>query len=212
MKASEIVPMMKGFIVDLRRYRKELPGHDAWIKKYARLKNLRINPHWMFYTNLKIWLAESQQTFGKRYCPCFEPGADAEMNRKLLCPCAYAAEEIEKSGTCHCVLFGRADLSNEGFKQAEARLMAEYRGAPLKMAGSVLDTRGMTPDVLRDLPIPDSLHQVKRALGKFKGAVLNVLVVNRKEAENLEAFARQKRMRSQVREQDGSFVVSLARQ
>jgi ferredoxin-thioredoxin reductase catalytic subunit len=120
MKAGEMLTMMKGFFSDYARYRREVKKHDAWVKKYARQKGYRYNPHWMFYTNLKIWLAESQQTFGKRYCPCFEPGEDAQVNKKLLCPCAFAEAEIKERGVCHCVLFGRGDLTDEGFKEAEA--------------------------------------------------------------------------------------------
>jgi ferredoxin-thioredoxin reductase catalytic subunit len=210
MKASEIVPMMKSFASDLWRYRKETKKHDAWIRKYARLKGLSVNPHWMFYTNLKIWIAESEKTFGKRYCPCFEPGTDAEVNRKLICPCAYAAEEIEKTGTCHCVLFGKGELGEAGFKKAEARLMQEYRGTPLKLSGDVLDTRGAVMDPFRQLPIPDSLHQVKRALGKLKGKALKVLVAQATEAENLKHFADQRGLAFESKIDSGGLVVSLA--
>lgn len=209
MKTGEMISMMKEFYLDYKRYRQEIKKHDAWIKKYARQKGYRINPHWMFYTNLKIWLAESEKTFGKRYCPCFEPGGDAEINRRLLCPCGFAEEEIQKHGTCHCVLFGKGDLTESQFKEAEARLMKEYRSVPLKLTNNLLDTRAMPKDLLRGLPIPDSLHQVKRSLGMLKGQKLNVLVETPAEAENLRSFASLKGIGFQCQEEGEVFRIIL---
>ena len=163
----------------------------------------------MFYTNLRIWLAESQQTFGRRYCPCFEPGEDAEVNRKLLCPCAYAAAEIAERGVCHCVLFGKGDLTDEEFKDAEARLMLEYRGTPLNLKDGVLDARGQVIDPLRGLPIPDSLHQVKRTLGGYKSGELDVIVSTQTEADNLRRFAKLRGTLSETRSEDGAYRINL---
>ena len=209
MKPSEMFSMMKGFLSDYLTYRGELRQHDAWIKKYAGHKNYRVNPHWMFYTNLKIWIAESAKTFGQRFCPCFEPGGNAALNKRLLCPCDFAAAEIDERGVCHCVLFGRENLTDADFKIAEARLMQEYRGVPLKFDGEVLDTRGMPRDPLRGLPIPDSLHQVKRALGSLHTEKLVITVDTLKEAENLESYARLKGFGYKVQENDGVFRVTL---
>lgn len=209
MKANEMILMMKDFIFDYMHYRREIRKHDTWIKKYARQKGYRINPHWMVYTNLKMWLAESEKIFGKRFCPCFEPGEDITVNKQLLCPCSFAEEEIQKHGTCHCVLFGEKNLTDSQFKEAEARLMQEYRGVPLKLTNGLLDTRGMPKDLLRGLPVPDSLHQVKRGLGKLKAKELIVLVETRAEAENLLSFARAKEMGSQYQEDGGVFRIIL---
>lgn len=209
MKTGEMISMMRGFVADYRRYRKEIKKHDAWVRKYARQERYRINPHWMFYTNLKIWIAESEKIFGKRYCPCFEPGEDIETNKRLVCPCKYAEQEIRENGTCHCVLFGKGTLTAPQFKEAEARLMREYRGVPLRMSGSILDTRGMHRDALRNLPIPDSLHQVKRGLGMLKGKQLNVIVETRTEAGNLKSFAQIKGIKYQCQKEENTFHVVL---
>jgi len=208
-KAGEMLLMMKDFFFDYMHYRKEIRKHGAWIKKYAWQKGYQINPHWMFYTNLKIWIVESERTFGKRYCPCFEPGADPDITRRLLCPCSFATEEIAKHGTCHCVLFGRKDLTDNQFKEAEARLMEEYRGRPLKLTRGLLDTRGMPKDSLRGLPVPDSLHQVKRSLAMLKGQQLTVLVETRTEADNLRSFAALKGIGFQCEEERDVFRVIL---
>ena len=103
-----MIPMMKNFIADWRKYHKTLGKQDAWIRKYAEQNGYSVNPRWMVYTNLKLWLSDSEEMYGRRYCPCFEPTGDKEADRKLICPCTYLAEEVAQRGWCHCTLFGRA--------------------------------------------------------------------------------------------------------
>jgi ferredoxin-thioredoxin reductase catalytic subunit len=180
---------MINFFKDFFRYRKKLKKHDEWIRKFAERKGYSVNPHWMFYTNLKIWLVESEEFFGKRYCPCFEPSGDPELDRKLICPCAFLEQEINERGTCHCTLFGRKDLDSKGYKEAEARLLEEYQGL-LNIKDGVLDTRSAPIDPLRGLPIPDPLHQVKRAVKMLGILPLKVIVSNEEFARHIEIFAR----------------------
>lgn len=208
---SDMLAMMKSFFRDAIAYRKEIRKQDEWIRRFAEKKGYAVNPHWMFYTNLKIWLVESELLFGKRYCPCFEPTGDAEFDRKLICPCAFLKDEVEARGTCHCTLFGRADLTNEQWKAAEARLMEEYRGVPLRWDGDVLDTRGMERDPLRNLPVPDALHQVKRALQTHQGPSLPVAVATKAEADHLELLAKSRGMTCTIEQRDDHWLVTLTR-
>ncbi|KRQ86393.1 hypothetical protein ABG79_01774 [Caloramator mitchellensis] len=67
--SSEMIKMMKDFFINYFKYHKELKKQDEWIKKYAKHKNYKVNPHWMMYTNLKLWLIETQKMFGKRVLP-----------------------------------------------------------------------------------------------------------------------------------------------
>lgn len=145
----------------------------------------------MIYTNLKLWLIDSEQLFGRCYCPCFELSGEPELDRKLICPCAFLAKEVAASGTCHCTLFGRADYTKADFKGVESRLMQEYHGVPLRLEGQTLDTREMLRDPLRGLQVPDTLHQAKRALGVV-GRPLTVLVETATEAEHLELLGKRK--------------------
>jgi len=172
-------------------------------------KGYSINQHWMFFTNLKLWLIESEKLFGKRYCPCFEPSGDPEFDRKLICPCEFMNEEIEQRGTCHCTLFGKKELIGKDHKEAEARLLEEYRGK-INLKGRVLDTRGTSLDPLGSLPIPDPLHQTKRALSMV-GTPLKVTVNKKAFAEHIVKLASTRGLRGEVSEENESIIVNISR-
>lgn len=189
--------MMINFFLDLIKYRKKLKKHDKWIKKFAENRGYSVNPHWMFYTNLKIWLVESEEFFGKRYCPCFEPSGDPELDKKLICPCAFLEQEINERGTCHCTLFGKKDLNPKDYKAAEARLLEEYQG-PLNIKDGILDTRDVPIDPLRGLPVPDPLHQVKRAVKNLGILPIKVIVSKEEYARHIEIFAKRNNLKSKT--------------
>lgn len=183
-----MLKMMIGFFKGLWQYRDGVKKQRRWIEKYAQQKNYVVNPNWMMSTNLEVWLCEMEATFGKRYCPCFEPSGDKELDKKMSCPCEYIEDEIEEYGTCHCALFGRADLDKAGWKASSKRLMEEYR-VPLNYQDGVLDTRGKPLDPRRNLPIPDVMHQVKSTLNGYTRKSLTVIVEKEQEAINLEKIS-----------------------
>ena len=120
--------MMISFFADLIKYRKKVVKQKKWMEKFVAIKpQYAINPNWMMSTNLSIWLTEMEEIYGKRYCPCFEPSSDESLNNKMLCPCKFIDEEIEKYGTCHCALFDPSDLGKEGWAKSSKRLQSEYR-------------------------------------------------------------------------------------
>ncbi|MFT7003387.1 MAG: ferredoxin-thioredoxin reductase catalytic subunit [Sulfurimonas sp.] len=180
--------MMIGFFKDLWKYREKVKKQDRWMQKYIAKNNYALNPSWMMSTNLKIWVSEMEATFGKRFCPCFEPSADAALNKKMMCPCEYVEDEIKEYGTCHCALFGRADLDKDGWKESSRRLMSEYQ-VPLNLKDGVLDTRGKPLDHRRNLPVPDAMHQLKATLNSYKEDSLKIIVATKQEVLNLEKIA-----------------------
>ncbi len=183
-----MINMMIGFFKDYFKYKEAAKKQQKWMEKFCEQKGYAINPSWMMATNLKSNLCEMEATFGKRYCPCFEPSGDKELDKKMMCPCEYIEDEIAEYGTCHCALFGPADLSKEQWKASSKRLMEEYQ-VPKNLKNGVLDTRGMPLDPRRGLPVPDMMHQVKAVLNGYKGDRLTVIVEREQEALNLEKIA-----------------------
>ncbi len=183
-----MLKMMLAFFRDLWRYRFQVRKQDAWIRKFAKKKNYALNPNWMIHTNLEIWLSEMEETFGRRYCPCFEPSGDAQLDNKMLCPCKFMDDEIAEYGTCHCTLFGSPTLSKDGWKQSNQRLTSEYR-IPLNLKDGILDARGQPLDSRRGLPVPDAMHQLKSALNNYTDKQLTLIVERQQEALNLQKIA-----------------------
>ena len=180
-----MLKMMLAFFRDMFVYRKEIKKQTKWTEKYAAKNGYELNPSPMMRTNLKIWLSEMEETYGKRLCPCFEPSGDRKLDRAMICPCKFMDEEIAEYGTCHCSLFGKPGMSPQEWKESNARLMAEYR-VDLNLQGSTLATRGKPRDKHRGLPIPDATHQLKSARLHYKGKTLTVLVETEQEARNIE--------------------------
>ena len=183
-----MLKMMIGFFKGLWQYRDAVKKQQRWIEKYCAQKHYALNPSWMMTTNLKVWLSEMEATFGKRYCPCFEPSGDKQLDKRMLCPCEFIDDEIKEYGTCHCALFGAPDLDKAGWQASSKRLMSEYR-VPLNFKEGVLDTRGMPLDSRRHLPIPDAMHQLKSTLNGYRGKTLTLIVEKEQEALNLKTVA-----------------------
>lgn len=203
-----MLKMMIAFFKDFWKYRVQVKKQDKWMKKYIAQNNYAINPSWMMSTNLKVWLSEMDATFGQRFCPCFEPSSDAKLNKKMMCPCEYVEDEIKEYGTCHCALFGRADLDKEGWKESSKRLMAEYQ-IPLNLKDGVLDTRGQVLDPRRNLPVPDAMHQLKSTLNHYTGDTLKMIVENEQEVLNLEKIALKRKYGFEQKKRDDYFEVKL---
>ncbi len=203
-----MINMMIGFFKDYFKYKEPAKKQQRWMEKYCEQKNYVINPSWMMATNLKSNLCEMEATFGKRYCPCFEPSGDKELDKKMMCPCEFVEDEIKEYGTCHCALFGPADLSKEEWKASSQRLMDEYQ-VPKNIKDGVLDTRGMPLDPRRGMMIPDMMHQVKSTLNGYKGEELVVIVEKEQEAINLADIAKYKGYGITQKQMDEHIEVTL---
>ncbi len=204
---GEMWKMMKGFFSDAWKYRVELKKQDNWIRKFAKQKGLSVNPHWMFYTNLRLWLIESEASFEKRYCPCFEPSDDPALNRRMICPCDFIENDIATKDTCHCTLFGRGDLDDEGYKKAEARLMREYR-VELSRKNGMIYTAEIPTDPARGLKVPDAYHLAKRSI-MLHGIPQEIYVERNFEAKNLEKWSLFRGFRAEIQVYGEGYKVTL---
>ena len=77
-------------------------------EEYAKESGFKINPNRKIVEGVVRGLLEREKKFGERYCPCRRVTGDKEEDKKIICPCVYHKEEIEKDGHCHCDLFVKA--------------------------------------------------------------------------------------------------------
>ncbi|MDL2261056.1 ferredoxin:thioredoxin reductase [Methanimicrococcus sp. OttesenSCG-928-J09] len=80
-----------------------------YAEKYAAKKGFRLNPDPEELDLVYEGLAKRREQYGAQYCPCRIVLGDKQEDRKIICPCIYHEEEIERDGMCHCALFFKAE-------------------------------------------------------------------------------------------------------
>ena len=73
--------------------------------KYAESQGFNLNPDDIIVERICKGLLGNQKKHGARYCPCRLVTGNKEEDKKIICPCVYHKDEIEKDGNCHCNLF-----------------------------------------------------------------------------------------------------------
>ncbi len=199
--------MYKDFFGGYIKYRKKIKKSDIWINKYAKAKGLVVNPNKMYLTNLKIWLAENEDMYGQRICPCYEKTEDKQTDRNLVCPCVYAAHDIEEHGTCHCNLFGKPELTQEDWNKQEQRIMTEYR-IKLNINGDTVDTRNVPIDEYRGMDVPDPVHQLKQSLNQFDSS-FHMIVEREQSAKNIIEYCELKKIEASYHQEQDYYKVEV---
>ncbi len=74
-------------------------------EEYAEKNGFRLNPNKKIVEGIVKSLLEREKKLGSRFCPCRRVTGDKEGDQKLICPCFWHQEEIEKDGRCFCGLF-----------------------------------------------------------------------------------------------------------
>jgi ferredoxin-thioredoxin reductase catalytic subunit len=74
-------------------------------EQYAKDNGFKLNPNEKITEGIIKGLLMRQEKFGEKYCPCRRVTEDKEEDKKIICPCVYHKEEIEKDGHCLCNLF-----------------------------------------------------------------------------------------------------------
>lgn len=72
---------------------------------YAKKNSFSLNPNKKIVEAIAKLLSEREEKLGAKYCPCRRVTGDIAEDKKIICPCIYHKEEIEKDGRCHCGLF-----------------------------------------------------------------------------------------------------------
>jgi len=74
-------------------------------EEYAEQNGFKLNPNPQIVEGIVSGLLAREEKLGVRYCPCRRVTGDKEEDKKIICPCVYHKDEIEKDGHCHCNLF-----------------------------------------------------------------------------------------------------------
>ena len=75
------------------------------VEGYVAASPYELNPNSKHVDKIIKSLAKKKLKKGFFYCPCRMLSDDKETDAKIICPCEYHKEEIEKDGICSCDLF-----------------------------------------------------------------------------------------------------------
>lgn len=75
------------------------------LNEYTAHSPYKLNPDGKIVDRVVKGLVMRKIKFGYAYCPCRLVTGEEERDRKIICPCIYHVEEIERDGECHCNLF-----------------------------------------------------------------------------------------------------------
>ncbi|KUK03914.1 MAG: ferredoxin-thioredoxin reductase catalytic chain [Methanosarcinales archaeon] len=76
-----------------------------FVRAYANKRGFLLQPDLEVLRTVIKGMTENRLRFGKPYCPCRLRTGNEEEDRKIVCPCVYHEEEIERDGQCHCMLY-----------------------------------------------------------------------------------------------------------
>jgi thioredoxin len=74
-------------------------------EEYAKESGIKLNSDKKTVERIVKGLLLNEGKYGEKYCPCRRITGDKETDKKIICPCIYHKEEIEKDGHCFCNLF-----------------------------------------------------------------------------------------------------------
>lgn len=74
-------------------------------KEYAEKNGFQLNPNEKIVEAVVKGLLSREEKFGQKYCPCRRVTGNIEEDKKIICPCVYHKDEIQKDGHCHCNLY-----------------------------------------------------------------------------------------------------------
>jgi ferredoxin-thioredoxin reductase catalytic chain len=80
-----------------------------FVRKAASHYGWVLNPDSDFVEVLAEGLTVNANRHGYYMCPCRDGDGDRTADRDIVCPCVYAAKDIEEYGQCFCGLFLSAE-------------------------------------------------------------------------------------------------------
>lgn len=101
--------MQKQQELDQVKIEEEIRAH---LQHFVEHSPYKFNPDSAAVETIIKGLTKRKIRYGYAYCPCRVATGDVEEDAKIICPCVYHEEEIEKNGICHCRLFVSKDYES----------------------------------------------------------------------------------------------------
>ncbi len=73
--------------------------------RIAERRGWKMNPDGEIVLELAEGLLKNRERYGISYCPCRVVTGIRDIDRKIVCPCVYAENDIMEHGRCFCGLY-----------------------------------------------------------------------------------------------------------
>jgi ferredoxin-thioredoxin reductase catalytic subunit len=83
----------------------DIQGAMERYENYASSNGFRLNPDKKAVERIVGGLFKNEKKYGKKYCPCRRVTGNEADDAKIICPCIYHKDEIQKDGHCLCSLY-----------------------------------------------------------------------------------------------------------
>lgn len=109
--------------------------HDMLAPLQAK-KGYFFNPDQTMTMELMEMLLVNKERYGHMACPCRLAGGNYEMDKDIICPCAYREADVAEYGTCFCGLYVNQQWIDGAIPH---RVVPERRPADKVLAGLGLE-------------------------------------------------------------------------
>ncbi len=75
------------------------------MEKLVVRKGFHFNKDRQMVNDLLKSLLINMDRYGYASCPCRLASGEYSLDRDIICPCVYAAPDIEEYGSCYCTLY-----------------------------------------------------------------------------------------------------------
>ncbi|WP_018526869.1 ferredoxin-thioredoxin reductase catalytic domain-containing protein [Alkalispirochaeta alkalica] len=96
--------MKKRSLEETRRFIEQAARHYGWVPVQDQ----------EFRDQIARGLTENVNRYGYYLCPCRDGEGLRQEDRDIICPCRYAAPDIDDHGQCFCGLFLSPGKAREG--------------------------------------------------------------------------------------------------
>lgn len=90
----------------------------AQLKKIQEPKGYYFNKDDSYTRPLLEQLLALKERYGYMACPCRFANGSYELDKDIICPCVYRADDVQEYGACFCALYVSREW-NEGGKPHE---------------------------------------------------------------------------------------------
>ncbi|MDD2296451.1 MAG: ferredoxin-thioredoxin reductase catalytic domain-containing protein [Sphaerochaetaceae bacterium] len=89
---------------------------NAFVQRTAKVYGWEVQPDKTFLDELVEGLEKNLERLGYLQCPCRLSWDDRTKDRDIICPCTYAAADIDEYGHCFCALFCSSEFIKKGLE------------------------------------------------------------------------------------------------